>query len=125
MTGPVTRKIAIAKQIEELEREAGMRAGFYPRQVQSGKMRQSSVDEATERLAGAIATLKFNQQHEHLFRAWLAERKGDGLRFRIRDGKFCWASPLAPDDWMPITADEANIVLARFDAPAKAEPADA
>lgn len=76
--GPITRKIEISKQIEELEREKRMRLSVYPRQVTAGKLRQSEVDEAMERLEGAIATLRFCREHEHEFRAWFKTTQHEG-----------------------------------------------
>lgn len=115
MTGPVTRKIELAKQIEEQKLTVD-----EPARAATSKL----ADERLERRRAILKTLHFNLEHEHLFRAFMAERKGgEGglrLRLRLRGGQLCWASALFPDDFTPFTdSDLSNIVLARFDPPAE------
>lgn len=57
-------RVSLAQQIEELERERKLREGVYPRQVASGKLRQSVADYQIARLEAAKASL-----------AWLAENE--------------------------------------------------
>lgn len=80
--GPVSRKIALAAQIEELEREARLRPGVYARMVQRRELRQGEAEERMARLEGAIATLKWCQEHEHEIRAWSAARQREQLLAR-------------------------------------------
>lgn len=49
---------SLNQQIEEVEREIKLREGVYPRQVASGKMRQSVADYHLDRMRGVLATLQ-------------------------------------------------------------------
>ncbi len=50
--------ISLAQQIEEVERELGLRKGVYARAVASGKMRQSVADYHMQRLRAVLETLQ-------------------------------------------------------------------
>ncbi len=50
--------ISLAQQIEEVERELGLRKGVYARAIASGKMRQSVADYHMQRLQAVLETLK-------------------------------------------------------------------
>lgn len=116
MTGPVTRKLEIAKQIEEARQTLS--------EAPPGGATRAIADDRLARRRAILSTLVWNQDHEHLIRAWLAERRGDGVQFRIKGGQFCWASGVdGYQVWTPFTTDEANGILARLDAPAKGEGA--
>lgn len=52
-------KISIGAQIEEVEREIGLRKQVYPRQVSSGKMRQSVADMHLARMEAVLKTLRW------------------------------------------------------------------
>ena len=52
-------KISIGAQIEEVQREIGLRKQVYPRQVSSGKMRQSIADMHLERMEAVLKTLQW------------------------------------------------------------------
>ena len=52
-------KISINAQIEEVEREIGLRKQVYPRHVSSGKMRQSVADMHIERMESVLKTLRW------------------------------------------------------------------
>ena len=56
--------ISLAQQIEEIEREIKMRVGVYPRQVSSGKMRQSVADYHMERMKAVLRTLEWLRENE-------------------------------------------------------------
>lgn len=56
-------KISLDQQIEEVERELAFRADVYPRQVTSGKMRQSIADYHVARMKAALATLQWLKKH--------------------------------------------------------------
>ena len=52
-------KISIGAQIEEVQREIGLRHGVYPRLVSGGKMRQSVADMHLERMEAVLKTLQW------------------------------------------------------------------
>lgn len=52
-------KVSLAQQFEEVEREIKLREGVYPRQVSSGKMRQSVADYHLERMRAVAKTLRW------------------------------------------------------------------
>ncbi len=68
-------KVSLAGQIAEIKREIALRAGVYPRQIASGKMRQGEADLCMQRIQAVLATLMFVQEHEEGFRAYIADRK--------------------------------------------------
>jgi hypothetical protein len=104
----VARKIDLARQLEEAKALAA-----EPPRAPDPK----AADERVARRRAIVGTLEFNLAHEHLIRAFMAERRGDGLRFRLRGGRLCWATA-NDDSFTPVTEDEANVALARFDMPA-------
>lgn len=66
--------ISLSQQIEEVERELALRANVYPRQVSSGKMRQSVADYHVKRLEAVLATLKHIDRHQDEYRRLVTER---------------------------------------------------
>lgn len=58
--------VQIQLQIDELNRELGMRAGAYPKLVSQGKLRQSEANEANARLRAAIDTLTWCRDNRDL-----------------------------------------------------------
>lgn len=58
--------IHIQLQIDELNRELGMRAGAYPKLVSQGKLRQAEATEANARLRAAIDTLTWCRDNRDL-----------------------------------------------------------
>jgi hypothetical protein len=66
------RKISLAQQIEEVDRELKMRAAVYPRQVTSGKLRQGEADYQIERLEAVRDTLNWLAKHEKRIKELLA-----------------------------------------------------
>jgi hypothetical protein len=58
------RKISLAQQVEEIDRELERRKHDYPRLISRKKLRQSEADYQTERLWAARATLEWLQEHE-------------------------------------------------------------
>lgn len=113
MSGPITRKIALAQQIEEQK----VTLEEAPPRAVTAKL----ADERMERRRAILSTLQFNLDHEHLFRAFMAERKGQGLRFRMRGGYLHVVTDTSQgENWLQLGADAANAALERFDAPATA-----
>ena len=68
-------KISIIGQIMEAERELAMRHQVYPRQVQSGRMRQGEADMLIQRQEAIINTLKWCRDNEADIRAFVAAKK--------------------------------------------------
>ena len=66
--------ISLAQQIDEVEREIRLRAGVYPRQVSSGKMRKSVAEYHMQRMEAALTTLRWLQDNEAKIKAMLGER---------------------------------------------------
>lgn len=62
----------LSQQIEELEREIGLRRGVYPRQVGSGKMRQGEADFHMARIESALKTLKWLKDNEEAIKQGMA-----------------------------------------------------
>ncbi len=58
--------VHIQLQIDELNRELGMRAGVYPKLVSQGKLRQAEANEANARLRAAIDTLTWCRDNRDL-----------------------------------------------------------
>lgn len=57
-------KISLHQQIDEVERELKMREEVYPRQVSSGKLRQSIADYQIDRLKAVKVTLEWLRDNE-------------------------------------------------------------
>lgn len=74
----MSNKVHIAAQIMELQRELEMRRRVYPEQVRRGKMKAAQADLHIHQMEAAILTLQFVQEHEHDFRAYMAEKKEKG-----------------------------------------------
>lgn len=68
----MSAKFSIQQQLEELKRELAMRVQVYPRQVSTGKMRQSEADYHTARLVASIDTLKWIEANELTIKQRLA-----------------------------------------------------
>jgi hypothetical protein len=69
------KRISLAQQIEELERERSLRVGVYRRAVSGGSMRLSVAEFHQERLAAAIETLRWLQANEADVRGFVAARR--------------------------------------------------
>lgn len=69
--------ISIGAQIEEAEREIRLREGVYPRQVSSGKMRQSVADMHLARMRAILRTLQWLQANEETIRAVVKDRTAE------------------------------------------------
>lgn len=67
MSGAITRKIEISRQIEE--------AKLLVDEPAVGRTSKIAA-ERTERRRAIVATLEFCRDHEHEIRAWAAQRKG-------------------------------------------------
>lgn len=106
MATGVRRKIDLAQQLTEQR----LTVDEPPRAATS-----RAADARLEARKAILATLQFNQQHEQLFRVWMAERKGTGTQFRMIRGQLHWRSGDMP--WSAIDEDSANVFLARFDIP--------
>ena len=68
-------KHSLTAQIEEVEREIALRANVYPRQVSSGKMRQSVADEHMKRMHSVLNTLLFLSEHRTEFLGLLESKE--------------------------------------------------
>lgn len=68
-------KISIIGQIAEIDREIAMRERVYPREVQSGRMKQAEAEMLMERIHAVRATLMFCREHEADIRAYMAAKK--------------------------------------------------
>jgi hypothetical protein len=65
--------ISLNQQIDEVKRELKMRADVYPRQVNSGKLRQSLADYQIERMQAVLKTLEWLQANEHKIKMVIGE----------------------------------------------------
>lgn len=74
MTGAVTRKIEIARQLEEMRALHSEQQTALPSRART--LGQGLVDERLSRQAAIIKTLEFCQEHEAGFRTWMAEKRG-------------------------------------------------
>lgn len=70
-------KISLIGQIAEIDREINMRERVYPREVDSGKMKQGEAEMLMQRIHAIRETLLFIQKHETEIRAFIAQRKQD------------------------------------------------
>jgi hypothetical protein len=70
-----TSRVPLASQIAEIGREIRLRQGVYPRQIASGKMRQSEADLCMRRIEAVLETLFFCQTHEADIRAYIAAKR--------------------------------------------------
>lgn len=68
-------KISIIGQISEIEREIAMREKLYPREVQSGRMKQEFAEMAMARIYAIRATLDFCRENERDIREFIAAKK--------------------------------------------------
>ena len=62
-------KISIDQQIDEVDRELKKRVEVYPRQVSSGKLRQSIADYQVKRMEAVKATLEWVRDNQDALRA--------------------------------------------------------
>ena len=65
-------KVSLNQQIEEAEREMGLRRKVYPALVARGKMRASEADFFVERQQAIIDTLSWLQDNEDVIKQRLA-----------------------------------------------------
>jgi len=70
-------KISINAQIEEVDRELGLRRNVYELEVARGKMRKSVADLHLERMRAVRATLAWLQANEALIKRRLANDATD------------------------------------------------
>lgn len=74
MTGAITRKIEIARQLEEMTLLANeQQTSLRSRERTLGR---GVVDERLQRQAAIIKTLEFCRDHEHEIRAWAKAHLG-------------------------------------------------
>lgn len=78
MTGHVSRKIELARQLEEMRVLHNQQQTDLPANARRSGMSPGVVAERLLRQAAIIKTLEFCQAHEAEIRAWAAERKGPG-----------------------------------------------
>ncbi len=76
--GDVTRKIELAKQIEEMRVLHNEQQTELPSNSRKRGMSPAVVAERLQRQAAILKTLEWNQEHEAEIRAWMAARKGQG-----------------------------------------------
>lgn len=73
--GPVTRKIELTRQIEEMTLLLGEQRGALAERARRRQIPQGLADERLERQQAILKTLEFCRDHEAAFRAWRAERR--------------------------------------------------
>lgn len=76
MSGPVTRKIELARQIEEMTLLLGEQRTELPSRQRRDRIPAGIVQERLQRQAAILETLKWCRDHEHEVRQWAADRKG-------------------------------------------------
>lgn len=73
----IGRKVSLASQIAEVDREIAMRRQVYGRKVNDRKMRQSEAELLIDRMQAVRNTLAWLKQNEADVRAFVeARRKG-------------------------------------------------
>jgi|SoiMetStandDraft_5_1073268.scaffolds.fasta_scaffold637579_2 hypothetical protein len=65
--------VSLNQQIDEVKRELAKRDEVYPRQVQTGKLRQSIADFQVERMRAVLKTLEWLQAHEQQIKIMMTE----------------------------------------------------
>lgn len=75
--GPVTRKIELVQQIEEMQLLVSEQQSALPAKGRQNRIPAGIITERLERQAGILATLEFLKEHEPEFRAW-HKAKGQG-----------------------------------------------
>ena len=65
--------VSLNQQIDEVKRELAKRYEVYPRQVQTGKLRQSIADFQVERMRAVLKTLEWLQAHEQQIKIMMTE----------------------------------------------------
>lgn len=78
-------KISLRQQIEEIDRELGLRDGVYRRQVNAGKLRKSVADMHMNRLRAARNTLAWLQQNEKTIKTFLVDEQFAEIRDRMQE----------------------------------------
>jgi hypothetical protein len=73
--GDVTRKIELARQLEEMRVLHSAQQTDLPSNARKLGLRPSVVAERLQRQAAIIKTLEWNQEHEAEIRAWAAAQK--------------------------------------------------
>lgn len=74
----VTRKIALAQQIEEMRALVSENKTSLPARARRREINAGLAEERLRRQAGILATLEFCQANEADIRAYIASRKGEG-----------------------------------------------
>lgn len=75
MTGPVTRKIEIARQIEEMRLLASEQGTDLPAKAKKQGISAAMVAERLQRQQAIVRTLEFCRDFEHEIRAWAKAHK--------------------------------------------------
>lgn len=78
MTGPVTRKIELVKQLEEMRLLATEQGTDLPAKAKKQNIPAGMVAERLQRQQAIIRTLEFCRDHEHEIREWARHRKEQG-----------------------------------------------
>ena len=68
------KRPSLIAQIQEVEREIGMRKDIYPRLVKTRKLRQSEADYYMERMEAVLVTLQWLQTHQAAVRSAVKAR---------------------------------------------------
>lgn len=68
--GPITRKIELVQQIEEMRLLVSEQQSALPARGRQHRIPSGVIQERLERQAGILATLEFLKDHEPEFRAW-------------------------------------------------------
>lgn len=75
--GPVTRRIELARQIEEMRLLASKQRTELPVRARRHRIPSGIVEERLNRQAAILRTLEFVRDNEAEFRAWLTARRQD------------------------------------------------
>lgn len=75
MSGDVTRKIELARQIEEMRLLVTEQGTDLPAKAKKQGISAAMVAERLQRQQAIVRTLEFCRDHEHEIRAWAEARK--------------------------------------------------
>ena len=76
MSGPITRKIELARQLEEMRLLASEQRTELPSRARRDRIASGLVVERLERQAGIVKTLEWLKENEADVRGWIEAQRG-------------------------------------------------
>lgn len=76
MSGPITRKIELTRQLEEMRLLVGQQATELPARARRDRLPAGMVVERLDRQAAIVKTLEWLKENEADVRGWISAQRG-------------------------------------------------